>query len=52
VSAIPGERVWPLAFLFEGVICECLATGVLAVPDGCRLALCEANHVVFPVEFN
>lgn len=38
----------PLALLLGSVVAECLAAGMLAIPDGLRVAVGKADHVVFP----
>lgn len=49
MCSIPGVGIWPFAFFLNGVVGECLAAGVLAIPDRCGGAVGKANHVVFPV---
>lgn len=49
VSALAGVGYWPLVFLFDCVVGECLAAGVLAIPDGLWGTIGEADHVVLPV---
>lgn len=59
-SAIPGNdiigmgpiariSIRPDAPLLNGVVGECLAAGVLAVPDSLWGPIGEADHVVLPV---
>lgn len=50
MSAVAGVGDRPLALLFDCVVGECLAAGVLAVPDGLWGAVGEADHVMLPVQ--
>ena len=40
---------WSTIDLQDGIISECLAAGVLAVPQSLWLTILESNHVVLPV---
>ena len=40
---------WSNPNLFDGLICECFAKGMLAIPNGLGDTLHEADHVVLPV---
>lgn len=52
MSSIPRVGVWPLALLLDGLVCECLAAGMLTIPDCYRLAFGETNHIMFPIDFS
>lgn len=50
MGSFPGEGIGPFVSLFNGLICECLATGMLTIPNCDRLTVDEADHIVFPVK--
>ena len=49
MGPIARISIRPDAPLLNGVVGECLAAGVLAVPDGLRGPIGESDHVVLPI---
>lgn len=49
MGSICGVCEWSLVLLFDRVVGECLAVGVLAIPDGLRGAIGKADHVMLPI---
>src|SRR2546423_7244160 len=43
-----SDRARPVVVLLDGGVVECFTRGVLRVPERGRLAVLEADHVVFP----
>jgi hypothetical protein len=49
VSSLTRVSDWSAIDLQDGIISECLAAGVLAVPQSLWLTILETDHVVLPV---
>lgn len=48
MRTVCGVSVGSLVLFLDCVVGECLAAGVLAVPDGLRDIVGEADHIVLP----
>lgn len=48
VCTVSGVSVGSLALFLDCVVGECLAAGVLAVPNSLRGTVGEADHIVLP----